>query len=184
METVKLEFEWTEEDFIEANWANLKAGVMTPRFALFMLVFFAVKEFILDADQAPSRPLWNNPVSMATIVVGGLVSLTILYFINRAVFRVLWKRAFAKNSMKGQPVCYEVSDKDLYIASRNIETRLKWGFFSSWKESENLILLRTGNVHYAVPKRCLHGDKEAVFRRILQEKIGAAGKTRAQPKAE
>lgn len=173
MEKICAEFNWTVNDYTEAQsifWRRTRPLQMYLSIlfsaVLTALLFLLFPEIVRDRSEAELVML---PV-LAWVSFFGLYIL-ILNQTRRVAVRVSARR-FAP---VGESLYYVLDQNGLLMSSNLVDSKVKWPYFKTWGESENLFILVTSTLHYIVPKRAVESGAIDQVRELLCQNIGPEG---------
>lgn len=162
---VKLEFQNSKDDWIEAHWIdrrrNPDAG--NPAMLLNVVGFAATALGVLLLSLHHSSKI----APIALIAVGLFIPLR-----QSAIKHAQWEIAFARFDRVNQPIVWNFGDT-IQITREFAEITYSWNVFMNWVEGPTVFLLYQTQDHYSViPKRAFASEAEMVeFRRMLAERI-------------
>ena len=167
---MKLNIQLTPEDYVRANFLNLRPR---PAFKLAGYAFLVFAIFILGISFYQAVARREDFLVVPLIVAGGLVYLA-FFFGFRWPQRL--KKIFRQQKSLHSPYSIEVGDEMIFTKSENGESKLPWDFFIKWKENSGLITLYQSDIMLHIfPKRSFASPEEvAQFREMLIKKIGPA----------
>lgn len=166
MERLYLNFELTEEEFVELNsvatedplYLALATGALTS-------VIMVVLCFLI-------RPAWLFPAFPVLILT--TVSLTVLVLGKMSFFHKEResevRNSFRCAGLEGQVRCYLFERDSWTEIFDGHATKLTWSQIGLWFESENLFILKLSRSKVPIPKRCL--DNPSKLRQLLQQNVG------------
>lgn len=165
MESVQLNFKYTEEEYLAAArlflWRSKETVIrLIVSFALFSLVLILLLSLI-DL----SLPLW---FTISLLLLAGIALFHGLFF-------DLPRRHFRGDPKFRDEYSLTFSDEGIRFKTRNIDASLAWSLYTGVIENENFYLLIYGkNIASLsiIPKRAFRDSKqEAAFREMLRRHI-------------
>ena len=166
---MKLNIQLTPEDYVRANFLNLRPRPVFKWTGLILLIFvivvFGISTFQAFADR--------RDFVIPAVLAGSLAYL--VFF-----FRFRWpqrlKKIFRQQKSLRSPYLVELTDESVFMKSEIGESKMTWDFFLKWKENDVLFTLYQSDLLLHIfPKRCFASPEEvAQFRELLVKKIGQA----------
>jgi hypothetical protein len=160
-ETVKLNFKYTEQEYVAAVRAYM---LHTPdvifRLGMFLtLVTAGVFMLFINSDAGLLLSLlWG--VAVFAGIAGGL-------------FYGVPKRRFRGDPKFRDQYFLEFSEEGIHLQTANVDSKLNWSLYTRVVEQEKFYLLVYGTyMMTVVPKRTFNGaQQEAAFRELLRNKL-------------
>ncbi len=173
---IKIHFSLTAEDYREYQQMYLaRIARFWQRYHYSIFVTFGIVVFVAGLnwiffEHRENYPGWGS-------IAGGL------YLVFAGVWgRLKWKRWFRKNEHLYQDLEGEITDEDLVVRSKTEETRAKWEHYSTFVETQNLLVLMDPHGNWLVlPKRAFAPADLQSFLKLLHGKLAVprAGKARS-----
>jgi YcxB-like protein len=166
---MKLNIQLTEEDYIKANYLNLRskrflmwAGCLAVAFLAITMAVSAFRAFTYHEDPT------------CVFVMAGAFALFVFFFKVRFPQRL--RHIFRQQKSLHLPYSVEFTDAGIVSTRVEGETKHGWDYYRKWNEGKTLFLLFQSEVLMnMIPKRCFASPEEmAEFRELLAKKIGAA----------
>lgn len=173
---IRVEFEWSEAEFVEAQWKIYRAEHLRRAMVVYVAIFVAVQyvEFSQDWARLAARP----PGTILAVLFGGALSLGLVALFFRLLRGWNYRSLFKRSGLSGVPCAYALDDGGIQISTPNSDGKLKWGLFERWYETPNVLLLRYGMLMYGIPKRALRAGDEERVKALLLDKVGPQGVSR------
>lgn len=173
MKPIRIEFEWTLDDYLEAQ--KLATGILPRIWKFFLWLQFGLFAFVLSVLGIVDSSALDDGVLFNTASL--FLAFLLLFSASPYLNRLLCKRAFQKDRLEGKPLSYQITEDGLQMSSPDADSKVKWSLFSKWMEGPNIFTLFSGRIFYAVPKNKL-GERETEFRELLVERIGPKNKVK------
>jgi YcxB-like protein len=155
---MRLEYKLTERDLLEAQAKH--GGVWTKVLRIWgvLLIAAGVTSLVIRPRHYSNAVL---PILMGVFFFFGL--------------RLLALRSFRRDQRLQQPFEAIISDSGIDASSPTGSSKSTWGAFIRYVESKHLFLLyQAPHVFSIFPKRAFVPEDEESFRRLLNDKLGAA----------
>jgi len=160
-----LEFQLTKDDYYKASrsgWRRERDWRRPQFFAGYCMIAVG---FVLLVTQ----PAWNMWVAPALLIACGFFFLIHHVLVG---YRHL-ERSSRENEQASQPTTLRLSEEGVHYTTPLTSAEIKWGLFSSLKESRDLFLLYSGStLRLIIPKRAIHEGQVAEVRQLLQAHVG------------
>jgi hypothetical protein len=164
---VKLEFQTSKSDWMEAHWIHRRQSPDTGNPATLLNVVGFAATALGALLLSRHQPHDSRIAPIALIVVGLFIPLR-----QAAIKHAQWDRAFARFDRVDQPEIWNFGDT-IQISRQFIQVIYAWPAFMQWVEGPTVFLLYQTEDHYSViPKSAFASEPEMVeFRRLLAERI-------------
>ncbi|TAM84651.1 MAG: YcxB family protein [Acidobacteria bacterium] len=166
MLTIKIHYSLTVEDYLEYQELYLtRIAGFWQKYHYRIFVIFGIIVFVAGINWIffEHRHTYRGWVS----ILGGM------YLVFVGVWgRWKWRRWFRKNAHLYQNLEGEITDEDLTVRSRTEDTRAKWGHYSGFAESRNLIILLDPQGNWLIlPMRAFEPADLESFLKLLHTKL-------------
>jgi hypothetical protein len=166
---MKLNIQLTEEDYIKANYLNLRSKRIVM-WAGFLVVAFLAITMVTSIFRAYA---YHEDPTCAYIMAGAFI---LIVFFFKVRFPQRLRHIFRQQKSLHSPHSVEFTDAGIVSTRVEGETKHGWDYYRKWNEGKTLFLLFQSEVLMnMIPKRCFTSPEEmAEFRELLTKKIGAA----------
>jgi YcxB-like protein len=155
-----VEFQLTADDYAEARVGHV-TKVMRKIFVLGITVL--AMAFAATSAIALMDPTTRSQLVPIWIGFGGLVLLVVLLR-SKIPYRLQFRRMKALH----EPIYFEACEGGVTFRTPKGESKINWGGFEKWDESERSFLLYVQpRLYFLVPKRVLDAEQAAVLRDFL-----------------
>ncbi|MBD2090526.1 YcxB family protein [Microcoleus sp. FACHB-1515] len=168
---LKLEYRLTQQDYLEANFANLRANRV-----LYLLLWFISGLFLLFGIFLFVVAIINGDFALPSL----LYCCVFMIFTNpepqinlfmRWMYGLIWKQ----NAHMHNPIAAEVTEAGLSLDTLNISSQVNWQSLIKFMETPNLfVIYQSPQLFYPLPKRSFANAAQIdEFRSLLQTHIRA-----------
>ena len=165
MEPIKLECEWTVDDFAEGNRLYMR---MNPLLNLIPWLSAVVAAVAMGFHPSGKKLLSFGPWFLVPFAV---LMISIIAVCSR-IGPWLVKKFLKNEAARRKGLSFNITEELIEFRGPDFESKLKWGLFTHWAEGPNLIVLFQHRLMYLLPKRRLEKSQQRALREYLSSKIG------------
>ena len=177
MEPIRLECDWTVDDFMEGTelyrkqtWTRRHGRhiLLTVIFLGYLVVFFRNSAIFGESFE----------VAGFALLIFTVVFWSFITFSNW-LQKKLHRRIYAKEALRRKSMSFVVSPDNLRMTTPDSDATVKWSMFTDWAEGPNLFVLFQHRLMYLFPKRRLSEIQQNALRELIVEKLAGLPSNRA-----